>query len=337
MMRDENQRLNASEYEQGATVLQSRPQFLVIELTHGCNLACPMCRAAAISTTQSRMERSHFDQIAEELFATANIVDLRGWGESLILPDITDFITCAAAAGCRIRFVSNLSFHRPAVLDCLVHHNALLTCSLDTADPEVLTRLRKGARMSAILANLRYLAGAYRDPNALSVLCTLQTPALASLPQLPEILDDVGVRHLHFASVSSKNLQIGLDVSSAFARNQVQQTLEACRRYSIAVTLTTSLPGFPVQAMPRCMRPWTTMHVSVDGRIGYCDHLVGPFAESQLLGHIAAGVLNVWNGEAWQQVRSRHNLKTPQFKKCVKCYREKGSDFEPLWLGKEWS
>ena len=61
MMRDENQRLNASEYEQGATVLQSRPQFLVIELTQGCNLACPMCRAAAISTTQSRMERSHFE------------------------------------------------------------------------------------------------------------------------------------------------------------------------------------------------------------------------------------------------------------------------------------
>ena len=79
------------------------------------------------------------------------------------------------------------------------------------------------------------------------------------------------------------------------------------------------------------------MHVNVDGRIGYCDHLIGPFAESQLLGRVEEGIANVWNGAAWQQIRARHNRKTPQFKKCVKCYREKGADFEPLWLGKEWT
>lgn len=337
MTRAENHDLNAREYETGAIVLQSRPQFLVLELTQGCNLSCPMCRANAISTARSRMERSHFDHVAEHLFATADVVDLRGWGESLILPDITDYITVTAAAGCRIRFVSNLSFNRPAVLECLAQHQALLTCSIDAADPDVLAGLRTGARMSTILANLRYLTAAYRDPDAIAVLCTVQGPSLPSLPQLPDILADVGIRQLHFASVSSKDPTLGLDFSSTFAREQVQLTLAACTRRSIAVTLTTSLPGSPVNPMPRCMRPWTTLHMNVEGRIGYCDHLIGPFAESQLLGSVADGVLNVWNNEAWQRIRVRHNLKSPQFKKCVKCYREKGVDFEPSWLGKEWS
>jgi radical SAM protein with 4Fe4S-binding SPASM domain len=283
------------------------------------------------------MTPAHFEQVEGELFPTADIVDLRGWGESLILPDITSFITRTAAAGCRIRFVSNLSFRRPEVLECLVQHRVMLTCSLDAADPDILVQLRKGARMHAIIDNLTHLARTHPDPDMLAVLCTVQTPALASLPELPEILADIGVRHLHFASVSSKDPKLGLDFDSTFARDQIQQTMEACVRLGIRVTLTTSLPGLPVSPMPRCMRPWTTMHVNVSGRIGYCDHLIGPFAESQLVGHLSDGAKKVWNAEGWQRVRARHNLKSPQFKKCVKCYREKGADFEPIWLGKDWS
>jgi radical SAM protein with 4Fe4S-binding SPASM domain len=79
------------------------------------------------------------------------------------------------------------------------------------------------------------------------------------------------------------------------------------------------------------------MHINVLGQIGYCDHLIGPFAESQLLGHLSEGALGVWNNERWQNIRTRHVLQSPQFKKCVKCYRDKGADFEPMWLGKEWS
>ena len=333
MTREENQRLNAHEYETSLTVLQSRPQFVVVELTQGCNLHCPMCRTDVISTAQSRMESAHFDQIAAELFPTANIVDLRGWGESLILPDITDFVVRTASAGCRIRFVSNLSFRRYDVLDSLAQHQAMLTCSLD----DVLLRLRKGAQWNAIIDNLAYLARTHPHPEMLSVLCTVQTPALASLPQLPELLARLGIHQLHLASVSSKNAELALDFNSPFAQEQVRQTMANCHRLQVTPTLTTSLPGIPVLPMPQCMRPWTTMYVNVSGQIGYCDHLIGPFAQSQLLGHLSDGALAVWNNEPWQKIRTRHVLRSPQFKKCVRCYREKGVDFEPMWLGKAWS
>lgn len=337
MTREENQRLNAHEYEASVTVLQSRPQFVVVELTQGCNLHCPMCRTDVISTAQSRMESAHFDQIAAELFPTANLVDLRGWGESLILPDITDFVARTASAGCRIRFVSNLSFRRFDVLDCLAQHRAMLTCSLDAAVGEVLVGLRKGAQWKAIIDNLVYLARTHPSPEMLSVLCTVQTPALASLPQLPELLARLGIHQLHFASVSSKNSELALDFDSAFAQEQVRQTIANCELFKVTPTLTTSLPGMPVPPMPQCMRPWTTMYVNVSGHIGYCDHLIGPFAESQLLGHLSEGALAVWNNEGWQKIRTRHTLRSPKFKKCLRCYQDKGADFEPMWLGRAWS
>lgn len=336
MTREENRRLNAQEYEQSLTVLQSLPQFLVVELTQGCNLSCPMCRTAVISAAQSRMDATHFDQIAEDLFPTANLVDLRGWGESLILPDIPHYIARTAAAGCRIRFVSNLSFRRHAILDCLAQHRVILACSLDAAVEDVLVQLRNGSQWQTIIDNLAYIARVHPQPEMLSVLCTVQTPALASLPQLPALLAELGIHQLHFASVSSKNPELALDFHSAFAQEQVRQTIANCQRFQVTPTLTTSLPGMPVPPMPRCMRPWTTMMVNVSGQIGYCDHLIGPFAESQLLGHLSEGAHAVWNNDRWQKIRAQHVLRTPPFKKCIKCYRDKGADFEPTWLGKAW-
>jgi radical SAM protein with 4Fe4S-binding SPASM domain len=203
---------------------------------------------------------------------------------------------------------------------------------------DVSLRLRFAKRFSPPSAPLttRYLARAHPHPEMLSVLCTVQTPALASLPQLPELLARLGIHQLHFASVSSKNSELALDFDSPFAQEQVRQTMANCEFFQVIPTLTTSLPGIPVLPMPQCMRPWTTMYVNVSGQIGYCDHLIGPFAESQLLGHLSEGALAVWNNERWQKIRTRHVLRSPQFKKCVRCYRDKGVDFEPMWLGRAW-
>ena len=238
MTREENRQLNADEYEHSLTVLRSHPQFLVVEMTRGCNLRCPMCRTDVIATAQSRMDAANFDQIAAELFPAANLVDLRGWGESLILPDITEIVARTASAGCRIRFVSNLSFRRRDVLDCLPQYRAMLACSLDAAVAEVLVRLRKGSRWKAVLDNLAYLARVHPYPEMLSVLCAVQTPALASLPQLPEFLVRLGTHQLHFAAVSSKNPDLALDFDSLFAQEQVRLTIANCQRFQVTPTLT---------------------------------------------------------------------------------------------------
>lgn len=337
MNRIENQQLNALEYEERKTVLCSLPQFLVIELTQGCNLACPMCRSERISVAHSQMSDSHFDTIAHELFETASLVDLRGWGESLILPRITYYISRASAAGCRIRIVSNLSFHRPEILESLASNRVSLLCSLDSPDAEILGRLRGGAQLHVILSNLERLARLYDDIQDLGVLCTVQAPALPLLPTLPGILADVGLKRLDLSAVSTKDPDLRLDFESSFAANQLRLTIEACEKAKIAVNLTSSLPGFRVPAMPRCMRPWTTMHINVRGQIGYCDHLIGPYAESELLGHVSDGVRSTWNSNRWQRIRSLHNAKAPAFRKCRECYRSKGTDLEHIWTGgKPW-
>src|SRR5690349_6706086 len=111
MLREENRRLNLREYSEGKTELISRPRYVLVELTQGCNLRCPMCRPEIVSTKGKSMSRERFWRIANELFSTAEMVDLRGWGESLILPDVEEFIRTTTRYGTAIRFVTNLSFH----------------------------------------------------------------------------------------------------------------------------------------------------------------------------------------------------------------------------------
>ena len=85
--RTQNQSLNIAEFNSGATVLESLPLVLILELTQNCNLSCPMCRQGSGYRKEWDMSPSIFDKIAEELFSKAMIIDLRGYGESTLFRD----------------------------------------------------------------------------------------------------------------------------------------------------------------------------------------------------------------------------------------------------------
>lgn len=115
LTREENRADNLEEYRNKRTVLKSLPQFLVVELTQGCNLACPMCRSKNIHPTSRRMQADLFEQIADELFSTAWMIDLRGWGESLVLPEIEDRIRRAALAHLDELVVVKIETHKTII------------------------------------------------------------------------------------------------------------------------------------------------------------------------------------------------------------------------------
>src|SRR5688572_2768627 len=102
-----NAEISAAEYSGGALRLRSMPRIVFVELTRFCNLFCPMCREPGSVGREQTMTRNLFERIAEELFPTAEIVDLRGWGESLIMSEFEDRLGSARDYGCEIRVVTN--------------------------------------------------------------------------------------------------------------------------------------------------------------------------------------------------------------------------------------
>jgi MoaA/NifB/PqqE/SkfB family radical SAM enzyme len=340
-VRDENRRRALEDYEQGRTVLQSRPRVLFVELTRACNLACPMCREPGSVPRHQRLSESHFSRIASELFPTAELVDLRGWGESLILPEFPQRLETAVSHGCDIRIVTNLSFRRDEVLAQLAAVGAMIGISIDSADAETLALLRQGAQLGRIERNLRLLGEAYAAAgrsDRLSFYVTVQRPALPSLEKLVELAARYGIPQIRLSPVT---LQPGHPFDLAPVRDQTLDALDRMRaaasRHGIEVSLLASMVDGWIErdhASP-CLHPWAYAYFAWDGSVGFCDHLIGPAGEPFLVGHLDRQPFEeIWNGPGWTALRHEHlgerRADAPLFHECAWCYRNRHADFEHL-------
>ena len=331
-----NARLNEGEYNAGATFLQSLPRALFIELTRGCNLTCPMCRTEKIPSAKLAMPGKTFDELAETLFPAAELVDLRGWGESLILPDIRERMATVSQYGARLRIVTNLSFRRDDILKALATNQADTEISLDTSDPTLLKYLRGGANYQLILRNIRLLVEAYGHPNNLRVLVAVQRPAIASLPQLIQDVAGAGIRRVTFFSVSaSDDSELSLCGQDIQLDEAIQRCGAVAKDTGVTLTLGTKLGSSPDNPsdLPACLHPWAYCYIAYDGKVGFCDHLIGPSNAEYLIGDLTLGPFSAaWNSDGLQRIRAEHTslrrASAPQFKHCAWCYKEKHIDFE---------
>lgn len=331
-----NAQLNRHEYDAGITLLRSRPRALFVELTRGCNLTCPMCRSDRLSVAKFSMSDATFRRIANELFPTAELVDLRGWGESLILPDVLERMAVVRSFGARMRIVTNLAFRRDDVLRALALHDADVDVSLDTTDEAMLRRLRGGADRETILRNLRFLLEAYGHPLRIRVLVAVQRPAIPTLPKLIEDLANLGVRRVTFFSVSAEPES---ELSLCHQESNLDAAVRECGRIAgeakVALTLGTKLGSSPdnLAGIPACLHPWAYCYFAYDGQVSFCDHLIGPSNADYIVGNLTATTFEeVWNGAALQRIRAEHlgerKPTVQQFRHCSWCYKEKHVDFE---------
>jgi MoaA/NifB/PqqE/SkfB family radical SAM enzyme len=338
--REINRSLNLDEYRRGCIELASRPQFLVIELTQTCNLRCPMCRPDASATANRVMTSELFERVAEDLFPLAMMVDLRGWGESLILPDIVKHIDKAASFGANIRFVTNLSFRRPAVLEKLAEHGCHVAVSIDAADPELFRALRGGAKLDLVASNIDLLTSSYEKrfgtTERLYFTTTVQKPALTDLPNIIDFAADHRIKEVRLFSVTVENdSPLGIEGEAERIDEILNQAGERARQRGVRLIAGTRLGSMPENRLdiPACLHPWAYAYVSYSGAVGFCDHLVGIPGEAYHLGHLQGSSFEeIWNGPGWQALRREHlgnrDPKAPKFHECGWCYKNRYIDFE---------
>jgi len=337
--RQRNAELNGAEYQSGSVSLASLPRALFIELTQGCNLRCAMCRDSVITTAQRSMPDALFETIADELFPTAEMVDLRGWGESLILPNIVSRIKRVVSSGARLRVVTNLSFRRPQVLDALVEADAYVAVSLDAANQELLSQLRQGANLQLITANLDYLIRSFGHSRNVEILTTVQRPALAALPQLIAHVAACGVREVKFFSVNAaETSDLGLEGHKDEVDAAIRLSVARAQEVGVRLVAGTQMGSLPdnLPTFPMCVHPWAYAFVAFNGDVSFCDHLIGPDLRKYKVGNICESTFqDVWNGPAWRAIREEHlgprRASSPRFAHCAWCYEKKYVDFEQLF------
>jgi MoaA/NifB/PqqE/SkfB family radical SAM enzyme len=337
-VRDSNRQLAREEFNSGKVILKCKPRAIFVELTRYCNLGCSMCRSHGQVSKVETMSEYLFSQIEETLFPTADMIDLRGWGESLVLPEFSDRARRAVRFGAAGRIVTNLSFRRDEVLELLSELGFYVGVSIDSADPDILPQLRSGANMKLIEGNLRKLSEQYHRrgiADHLNLYVTCQRPALRNLERIVDFAASLGISDIRLAPVGTSSPLLALEP----ARDKVREALERTRAralYSnIRVSFTASLVDglLPKEDQEACMHPWMFCYVAFSGKIGFCDHLVG--VDQYTFGDIRRQSFEcIWNCPEWVALRREHlhgrDQSAPFFHECAWCYKHRHVDCEDI-------
>ncbi|MGC4891484.1 radical SAM/SPASM domain-containing protein [Micromonospora sp. DT227] len=338
--KEANRALNIQEFEQRATTLRSRPRVLFVELTENCNLSCPMCRSAGPFDRSRNMAPDLFDRLADELFPTAEIVDLRGWGESTILKRFPDFVDKAADHGCRIQLVTNLTVTNEQMWRRLVRQGARINVSFDAASPETFADLRGGARLDAVLRNLEAImdeaanCGLTHDTVVLNVV--VQSAALPELRDIVKLGGQLGVKvKLNVVTLDEDDPDNLAGHREELAR-ALHEAADEAAAGDVRVQLNTALdPEWAdlSHTDKTCTHPWMYFYVNYRGQAGFCDHLIGIPGDRYLIGDLRrTSFEEIWNGERYQRLRAEHaagaGAISEQFEECRWCYRNRYVDFD---------
>ena len=342
-LRHRNKILAIREYEECKLRLESKPRALFVELTQSCNLRCQMCRQSGESYFERNMSDSLFNKIATELFPTAEIVDLRGWGESVILPNFSDRLRTVISYGAIARVVTNLSYSADNVLNLMADFGVLIGASIDSVFEATTKRFRIGADHGLVMRNIEYLCKIYSSRgnlDKLTVYCTCHKGNIAEVPELVNVLGNIGIKNISLSPVTIDHTS-ELSLTTVNTEPHILHAQKNALRCGVKLNLLAMLNEKTTtnHIKPPCLHPWTYLYITYDGRLGFCDHLNGPNGEPWLMGDIhQQGHEIMWNSPRMISLRKEH-LEARQenvidFKECAWCYKNRYIDFEDMLIPK---
>jgi radical SAM protein with 4Fe4S-binding SPASM domain len=198
------------EYSRGEMNPTSLPFKGILELTQNCNFKCYMCPQStdpkfAKYNNDLNMPAELFVRLAEEFFPSATFVDLRGFGESTILPwwnDVLSYLERFPFVNWHL--VTNLGVPRPAMWERMIQLGFELGFSCDGATKETFEAIRVNSRFPTILSNLEAIKQArqkWDQRGFIYFISTIQKRNIHELRQIVEMAHRYDVSEVQFKAV----------------------------------------------------------------------------------------------------------------------------------------
>lgn len=340
--REKNRELNFQEYITGKTFLRSFPKVLFVELTQNCNLNCLMCRASTTGYDENlNMDEEIFYRLKNELFPYASMVDLRGFGESTILPNFEDKIRETHSVGPKIRLVTNAVSIKKSIWKALMETGSSVVVSIDATKDELTRKIGRGS-FQKLLSSLDFGCSERAKSSSTGRISINTTVSSLNLEELKNIILLAVQYNIElvtmFPVVATKDNPLHLSNRRDEIVKYLLEAADLAKSNNIELRLGASLDdNLVVEAgLPqKCSHPWEYCYIDYSGNVGYCDHLIGH--SSLTLGNLKnESFVDIWNGTAFVEVRNFHNNARKgseneilhSLPHCDWCYRRRYVDFE---------
>lgn len=180
------------------------PSALYLNLSNACNLQCVQCDGELSSSIRRHRERlpalarfadeAFFDELATFL-PHLEVLEIAG-GEPFLAPETfrTLEVVRRVAPGLRCRVITNGTQWNTRVQRALEDHRIDVTLSLDAISPELFSRIRVGAQLDEVLANLhRFIDHAGRAGTGVTISHCLMPQNAHEFGDLLEYAEALGV------------------------------------------------------------------------------------------------------------------------------------------------
>jgi len=188
-------------------ISDSSPRKLYVELATACNLRCAMCvkHSAGWDCDDALMDRSTFEALAPA-FAQARTINLNGVGESMLHPELPEFIAFArsiASRDCVIGFQSNGMLLTASLAERLAGAGLDRICfSVDSPDPDQLGLFRAGSELGRVGRAFVLMREAFARAGRSLALGAQTVVNAQTYAALPDMVDWCADRDTDFVIVS---------------------------------------------------------------------------------------------------------------------------------------
>jgi len=320
-----NSELNLEEIQAGATVLNSLPRRLVLELTNACNLNCVMCgrNAAQFKPTMFQLD---WLRSLEPMLDTVEEVTLMGWGEPTIHPDFINMLELIHRHAARIYFCTNgmrLGQLQKAIFDNQVD---VFAVSVDGAKAETNARVRQGSDLDYIVANLRSIKQIQHSqgltyPYVNFVFCAMKSN-LHELPGLVRLAADIGLEEVKVVYLTAFDQTMARE-SLWDCRMEVEDVFQEATELGEELGVALKLPHLQGEDSAGdaphkdCFVAWRDFFLGSDGMVRPCMSTPTQFFPFS----IDKPFRDLWNAPEYQQYRADVNDRFKMDGPCHRCYQ----------------
>lgn len=356
---DPNLDLNQAEFREGAEALASTAPLVTLGTHNACNAKCIFCLEGNYSKFSLPIYKDFFEAKMGRFLANAEQVTFTGFGETLLLPDIEEFLDHINATLPRTRkiFTTNGTALRPGVIERLKKGNYLIQVSLHASHAalhEKLTLLRN--QFDGILQGVRALTALPDDPAPgtsmrVTLVDVLTTHNIDDLPAFLRLAWDLRawrVRASYMTMFKPEHVEMSCYFDQERANAAVREAravLKELRASDPARAMGAFLPplfgdapdakepaapdpGAPPAPPPelagRCTAPWTQIYTDLHGSVLPCC----------FWGKVEANLKDtpideIWNGPFYQSLRKSMASGDPH-PTCKSCVRYQPRNLDDL-------
>jgi MoaA/NifB/PqqE/SkfB family radical SAM enzyme len=319
-------------YRDGNVVSSPRPAALFVELTRNCISRCRYCcRKGWTNDSAFDMSRDTFRRVVEECAPYASFVDVRSFGESLMVRDLPWYLEQTARVCPNLRITTTLGCGSQGTLRALVDHDVFVSVSFDAANQKLYERYRRGIKYDVVMRNMEFVSSEMLAKHG-SLLGRMR---IGIAPLYGESLDHVdGVLEVAYR-LRIPEVRIVALTSSWYDPNllvyhprkvlrTLHKAIEKAETYGIELQFATPILAslkLPDKVCELCFKPWFYSVITFDGTMRCCDWQAELEQSRDDFGNIRDGVESAWNGEVAKRVRHTHVQGQGVSSTCRNCYR----------------